>query len=206
MRSRRIKIILFFVFAALTVAFCFNSPVPELMLLNHSATILAGIFLIFVMLRDNISTWSFKLILVFTLLHSIGAKWTYIYVPYDEWYQWLTGSTLSEIFGWERNNYDRWVHFAYGLLIWYPAKEIFQKWYGYKLRQATFAAWMFIAASSMLYELFEWALTVVAASETAEHYNGQQGDFWDAQKDMALASGGAILAWIINKISRLVRR
>lgn len=206
MKSRRNKLILFILFAVITTAFCFNSPYPELMLLHHSATILAGLFLIYIMLRDNLSTWSYLLIIVFMLLHVIGAKWTYVWVPYDEWYKWLTGGTLSEIFGWDRNNYDRWVHFAYGLLIWYPAKEIFQNWYGYKVRQATWSAWAFIAASSMIYELFEWGLTMVATSDAAENYNGQQGDIWDAQKDMILASGAALLAWILNKSIRLLRR
>jgi putative membrane protein len=32
------------------------------------------------------------------------------------------------------------------------------------------------------------------APDWAEAYNGQQGDIWDPQKDMALAAAGSILA------------
>ena len=49
------------------------------------------------------------------------------------------------------------------------------------------------------YEIFEWLLTIVAAGETADRYNGQQGDIWDAQKDMALAALGAILVLLVQR-------
>ncbi|HEY2840420.1 MAG TPA: DUF2238 domain-containing protein, partial [Pirellulales bacterium] len=34
---------------------------------------------------------------------------------------------------------------------------------------------------------------VTLSPEEAEAYNGQQGDLWDAQKDMALALAGSIV-------------
>ena len=42
-----------------------------------------------------------------------------------------------------------------------------------------------IQTGSLIYELFEWLLTIVMTAEEADYYNGQQGDMWDAQKDMA---------------------
>lgn len=48
-------------------------------------------------------------------------------------------------------------------------------------------------ASSVFYELIEWAIAVGLSPEQAENYNGQQGDMWDAHKDMLLATIGAIL-------------
>ena len=55
-----------------------------------------------------------------------------------------------------------------------------------------------VLASSAAYELFEWLLTLFMAPGTAEAYNGQQGDIWDAHKDMALALAGSVGAalWI----------
>jgi uncharacterized membrane protein YjdF len=44
------------------------------------------------------------------------------------------------------------------------------------------------------YESFEWELAVWLSPEYAESYNGQQGDRWDAQEDMALAGLGALIA------------
>lgn len=206
MKGQRKKIILFIFFIGISIAFCFDSPYPELMMLHHSATILAGLFLIFIMLRNNLSNASFFMIILFMLLHVIGAKWTYLDVPYDAWYKWLSGSTLSDTFGWERNQYDRLVHIAYGFLIFFPAREIFQKWYKYSAKQALWSAFAFIAASSMFYELFEWLLSLLAPAAQAENYNGQQGDIWDAQKDMALASGAALFAMILRISNKLFKR
>ena len=53
------------------------------------------------------------------------------------------------------------------------------------------SATMTISAS---YEIFEWLLTMIVSPQDAEAYTGQQGDYWDAQKDMALALGGAVIA------------
>ena len=53
-----------------------------------------------------------------------------------------------------------------------------------------------VQAGSLIYELFEWALTLVLSPEDAEGYNGQQGDVFDAQKDMALATLGSTIAAI----------
>ncbi len=47
-------------------------------------------------------------------------------------------------------------------------------------------------AGSAIYEVFEWLLTLGMAGADADAYNGQQGDIWDAQKDMAMAGAGAI--------------
>ncbi|WP_168382225.1 DUF2238 domain-containing protein [Acinetobacter indicus] len=50
-------------------------------------------------------------------------------------------------------------------------------------------------------EWLEWLLAVTLSPEAAENYNGQQGDVWDAHKDMLLATLGAILAgsWNLYK-------
>ena len=53
-----------------------------------------------------------------------------------------------------------------------------------------------LLAASAAYELFEWLLTLFMAPGAAEAYNGQQGDMWDAHKDMALALGGSLVAAI----------
>ena len=65
---------------------------------------------------------------------------------------------------------------------------------GLSRRWALFTAISAVAAASAVYEVFEWLLAVVAAPEYAEHYNGQQGDLWDGQKDMALAIAGSLIA------------
>ena len=61
----------------------------------------------------------------------------------------------------------------------------------------------FVLACSCLYEIFEWLLTIVAAGPMADDYNGQQGDIWDSQKDMALAAAGAVTSSAILIFRRL---
>ncbi len=56
-------------------------------------------------------------------------------------------------------------------------------------------------AVSAVYELFEWFLSIVLAGPMANDYNGQQGDMWDAQKDMALAALGAFASAVVLKIT-----
>lgn len=109
---------------------------------------------------------------------------------------------LSEHFGWTRNQYDRLVHFAFGALSVVPVAEVARRWGGLSARGAAVAVLGWVLAISCLYEIFEWLLTIVAAGETADRYNGQQGDIWDAQKDMALAALGAILVLPLMSRSR----
>ncbi len=61
-------------------------------------------------------------------------------------------------------------------------------------------------AIGALYEIVEWLLTLTAPPAMADDYNGQQGDPWDAQKDMALAGVGALLTTIVLKFSDRLRR
>ena len=67
-------------------------------------------------------------------------------------------------------------------------------------------AWLLIQTGSMIYELFEWLLTIVMTAEEADYYNGQQGDMWDAQKDMALALVGSTGMFLVYAVRCLVRR
>ena len=51
----------------------------------------------------------------------------------------------------------------------------------------------------MVYELFEWGIALSLSEGMAESYNGQQGDVWDAHKDMALAMIGSIISFSFFK-------
>ncbi|HEX4847509.1 MAG TPA: DUF2238 domain-containing protein, partial [Novosphingobium sp.] len=127
----------------------------------------------------------------FVLLHLFAARWSYSFVPYDHW---LPG--LGSAFGFERNMFDRLVHFLFGVLAVLPFAEIATRHGGLSLRAALWAAMAFVLAVGGLYEIFEWTLTLALAPEDAGAYNGEQGDRFDAQKDMAIAAFGAILALI----------
>ena len=127
-------------------------------------------------------------------LHILGARWIYSFVPYEQWCDAVIGSGPSDWFGWTRNHYDRLVHFAFGVLMTLPLAEAARRYARLAPAVALAFAWLAVAGVSAVYEVFEWALAVIAAPDFAEKYNGQQGDFWDAQKDMALAMAGSSIA------------
>ena len=145
-----------------------------------------------------LSRLSYTLVFVFMCLHAVGAHYTYSLVPYDGWFRALTGRTLSSLTGAERNHYDRLVHFGYGLLLAYPAREVFLRvadvhgFWGYYLPLDV------VMATSMLYELIEWGAASAFGGDLGTAYLGTQGDPWDAQKDMALATLGAIIAMVVT--------
>ena len=57
-----------------------------------------------------LSKISYSLIFIFLCLHEVGSHYTYAEVPYDQWFESLTGTGLNERVGWERNHYDRVIH------------------------------------------------------------------------------------------------
>ena len=74
-------------------------------------------------LRASTTPYANPLIFLFLVLHEIGSHYTYALVPYDDWFRSMTGTGLNELFGFERNHFDRFTHFAYGLLLAYPPVE-----------------------------------------------------------------------------------
>lgn len=153
------------------------------------------------------SRLSLVLIFVFWCLHEIGAHYTYSLVPYDEWWRWLTGRTFNSLFGWERNHFDRLVHFCYGLLLAYPIREIFLRVARVRGFWGYFLPLDLTLSTSAFYELLEWVTAEMLGGDLGQAYLGTQGDIWDAQKDMALAAIGALItilltAWINWRFQR----
>jgi putative membrane protein len=141
---------------------------------------------------------SVTLIFLFMCLHEIGAHYTYSHVPYDAWIQSLTGHSLNEAMGWERNHFDRAIHFAYGLLLAYPIREIFLRVANVRGFWGYFLPLDLTMSTSMMFELFEWGAAELFGGELGMAYLGTQGDIWDAHKDMALASLGAFIAMLVT--------
>jgi len=169
-----------------------DQPYPELAPLQHAPTVGLILAAPWLLRRWPLSDRSVALILGFLLLHTLGGRYIYSYVPYDAWMRAITGHDISTALGWRRNGFDRLVHFAFGLLLTLPFAEMAWRHGGASRRLAGLLAFALIGLVSALYEIFEWALTIVAAGDTADYYNGQQGDIWDAQKDMAAAIMGSL--------------
>jgi putative membrane protein len=167
-------------------------------LLENALVVICVAALYFSYRRLTLSRVSYLLIFLFLSLHLVGAHYTYSVVPYDAWFSALTGGTLNDLLGWERNNFDRVVHFAYGLLLAYPIREIFLR----VIRLRGFWGYFFpldiTMSTSMLYELVEWGAAMLFGGDLGQAYLGTQGDIWDAHKDMALASLGALIAMLVT--------
>ncbi|WP_340264930.1 DUF2238 domain-containing protein [Sphingobium mellinum] len=173
-----------------------DQPFPELAPLQHGPTLLIALAAPWLLRRWPLSNASAACVLIFLLLHTLGGRYIYSYVPYDDWAKALTGHDLSSSFGWRRNGYDRLVHFGFGLLLTRPFAEIARKRGAMPRRWSLGFGFAAIGLLGALYEIFEWLLTLVAAGDTADWYNGQQGDAWDPQKDMAAAQLGSALSWL----------
>lgn len=132
------------------------------------------------------SDLSYVLITLFLTLHAIGAHYTYAEVPF--------GFSMKSLFELERNHFDRVAHFASGLLLTYPIRELF-------VRQAQIrGGWTYVLpvvtllALSGFFEVIESWVAQIVSPELGDAYLGTQGDIWDAQKDMTAALCGSILS------------
>ncbi|MEJ2853624.1 MULTISPECIES: DUF2238 domain-containing protein [unclassified Saccharothrix] len=178
------------VFGVLVAATWWEPLWPGEQALHTSLTVVALAALAWVQRRWPLPLGSWLLVLLFLSLHTIAARWLYSNVPYDQWAHALFGFRLSEVFSWQRNHFDRLVHFFYGLCL-----------AGVVVRRLGWLRTLEVVVStSAVYELFEWGIALALAPDLAEAYNGQQGDMWDAHKDMALALAGAVVTVAITTL------
>ena len=178
-------------FGVAWVVSCWNPPYPEELVLQHIPTVLALGALILIDRSYRLSMTSYIAFLAFLSLHVLGARYLYSNVPYEQWCRALLGLDPGAD-GRRRNHYDRLVHLSYGMLLVGFVRELLNGSLALSRMWSHALAVTTILASSAAYELLEWVIALLLAPAAAEAYNGQQGDMWDAQKDMALV--GALLA------------
>ena len=136
--------------------------------------------------HSPLSNLSYVCLFLFGVLHLVGAHYTYSLVP--------AGFELQQALGLTRNHYDRIVHFCFGLLVSIPVLEAqsriakLKSWWSYMLPVAVTASF------SCVFEIIEWVIALLVDPAAGNAYLGTQGDEWDAQKDMAVAIVGAVIA------------
>jgi putative membrane protein len=166
--------------------------------MENALVVLGVALLVFTYKPFPLSRVSYTCIFIFMMLHALGAHYTYAEVPYQQWFPSLAGG---------RNHFDRLVHFCYGLLLAYPIREMFLRIGNVRGFWGYFLPLDLTMSTSMLYELIEWGAAVTVGKDLGAAYLGTQGDIWDAHKDMAMASLGALIAMIVTAIinSRMQR-
>lgn len=135
--------------------------------------------------KFRFSDGAYLLMACLVFLHTIGGHFTFERVPFD----WVT-----DLFGFQRNHYDRMAHFTVGFYA-YPCAELLLR------RRLTSSRMVlllfpvfFIVTVAAGYELFEWQYAVHADPSAGIAVLGSQGDVWDAQKDMLADTLGALVA------------
>lgn len=154
---------------------------------------LGFVFIIETHKNSLFSNFSYLLIFIFAVLQTTGSHYTYAQVP--------IGFELQTQLELTRNHYDRMVHFCFGLLLALPVKEYFEPkiFIAKKFLFILFFTLIFLGLGG-LYETLEWVYVLLANSENSKDFLGEQGDRWDAQKDIALAGLGAFIALVLIAI------
>ncbi len=139
--------------------------------------------------KFRLSNRSYILIFIFAILHTAATHYSYGDTPW--------GDFLSAMMSWERNHFDRIVHFLYGLMMMPVAANILAPY----LPSQKFFRWLFlfgiIFAIGSVYEVAEFLVGVTTSPEEGLAFLGFQGDIWDTQKDVALQGLGAIIGFFL---------
>lgn len=186
---KKYHLFLIVVFLAVWIWAAINPMFPHDWLLENY---LVFIFVPIILIAGRyfrLSNVSYTLITLFLILHVVGSHYTYEFVP--------IGEVLQKTFDASRNMYDRIVHFSFGLLLFYPLREIFMRVVKVRGFWSYYLPIDLVGAGSAIYEIIEWITAQTVNSAAGLAFLGSQGDIWDAQKDMALALGGAIIAAFI---------
>ena len=201
--NNKFKIAVLAITAVVAIVTYINPVFPREQFLQQAGTVLLVALLLYDLRKRWFSNLAFLGVALFLILHLVGARYIYSYVPYREWLQCLGDWEWMHT---SRNHYDRLVHLLFGVFLFPALVEFSRRRVTSPQVMAVLVAWLMIQAGSLIYELFEWGLTLVLSPEDAEGYNGQQGDLWDAHKDMALAMLGSTVAAVYYIVRSSLKR
>ncbi len=134
--------------------------------------------------RLQLSNSSYLFIVLFLLLHMVGAHYTYAKMPLGLW--------AKDFFGFSRNHFDRVAHFGFGFVLAFPVRELLLRFSGIRRGWSFWIAAGVILAVGGLFEILESMVAEIVAPGKGVDWLGGQGDEWDAQNDMLSAFLGAL--------------
>jgi putative membrane protein len=182
-----------FLLASALVALLWSgiSPAGRFNWFMETCPAMAGaIVLLLTYRRFRLTSLTYTLIWIFSLILMVGGHYTYANVPIGNW--------ARDTFHLGRNHYDRLGHVFQGIVPAMIAREVL-------LRTTTLGRGKMLAAIcisfalaiSASYELFEWRYAVTVGGQRADDFLGSQGDPWDTQEDMFMALCGAIASQLL---------
>lgn len=155
--------------------------------------VLIVLFLLLTYHKYQFSNTAYICMAFLVFLHTVGGHYTFALVPFDH---------ITDLFGFERNHYDRIAHFSVGFYAFPIAEFILRKrWVTKKLILFSFPIFTIFAVAS-IYEIIEWAFAIASDPSAGLAFLGSQGDVWDAQKDMLADGLGSICIMILFSIIR----
>ncbi len=161
-----------------------NPKYPQDWLLENVLVFIFFPFVIWMDKKHNYTLLSIIFLLIFSSLHSLGSHYTYAEMEHF--------NAITEFFGFERNHFDRLVHFLFGLLVFRILFEMIMPSVNTVKTALVFTFTMIVSISSF-YELLEWLAVAILQPDLGMAFLGIQGDIWDAQKDTFVALVGALI-------------
>jgi putative membrane protein len=93
------------------------------------------------------------------------------------------------------------VHFLYGVLLMPATVEMLRAKASSRGVWAILLPVALVMSHSVVYEMVEWLAAAAFGGDPGAACLGAQGDSRDAQKDMALATAGALLARLALRVA-----
>lgn len=179
------------IFFLVWVALAINPVDPGIWALENILVVTVFPVVLWLDRRYSFTNGSYFTLTAFVILHLFGAHMTYDRMVYFKWF--------SDWLGLHRNYYDQVVHMLFGLMVFVPFVEIFYH-QGVSRKLSYLIAFLFIASIGAGYEILEWITMEAFCKKTAEACADAltQGDVWDAQKDMAYAILGSLMALLLH--------
>ena len=184
---RRLPSILLALLTVICVATVWNPPAGRF---SWALEVGPGLIGVFVLIGTYKKFPMSHLVYVFVFVHMLiliyGGIYTYALTPLGNW--------ARDTFDLSRNHYDRVGHLALGVFPAFTIREILLR-----LTPLRRGGWLYfiivsiVLAIAAFWELLEWWVTLIVASDTGTAFLGSQGDVWDAQWDMFLAQVGAMV-------------
>ena len=146
--------------------------------------IIGFIVLVLTYKKFQFTNFTYIFILIHCYILFLGGHYTYAEVPFFDW--------IKDTFDLSRNNYDKVGHFAQGFVPAIIIRELFVR--KNVISNKSFFNFIIVSiclAISAAYEWIEWWVSL-CTGEGGDAFLGTQGDIWDTQSDMLLATIGAI--------------
>lgn len=184
----RMPLVLLCIVVVVCIATVIDPPAGLLNWLLEIGPGLAGIFVLIVIYRRfPMSHMVYFCVFLHIFILIYGGYYSYAETPLGNW--------AKEVFGFSRNHYDRIGHIALGVFPSFIIREVL-------LRKTPLqrGGWLYfivisiVLAVAAFWELLEWWIALLVASDVGTAFLGSQGDIWDAQWDMFLALVGAGVA------------